>query len=184
MNTILDNLKSHYSAQLGNDISYYLIQPATTQEIQTLEDQIGSELPNNIRDYFIDNETRILIEDGYETLEFSTVLEKSASKISQLERGDFNNLVERVDGEPSTQMKNIWWSKKWIPIAADGGGNLLCIDLDPGSNGILGQIIGLERSSGPYLTEYKSLDELLLHALNFAKEGHIQANSSGMLEEV
>lgn len=34
-----------------------------------------------------------------------------------------------------------WWNSAWIPFAADGTGNFLCIDTDPARGGSNGQII-------------------------------------------
>ena len=34
-----------------------------------------------------------------------------------------------------------WFHDKWLPIARDAGGNLLCIDLDPLAGGFVGQIV-------------------------------------------
>jgi cell wall assembly regulator SMI1 len=33
------------------------------------------------------------------------------------------------------------WNWAWIPFAADGAGNLLCLDLDPDKGGEIGQVI-------------------------------------------
>jgi molybdopterin molybdotransferase len=38
-------------------------------------------------------------------------------------------------------IKPVWWNTKWIPIAANNLGDLICIDLDPTDKGIVGQII-------------------------------------------
>lgn len=34
-----------------------------------------------------------------------------------------------------------WWNPKWLPLTADGSGNGLMIDLDPSTDGNVGQII-------------------------------------------
>ncbi|MEJ0058142.1 MAG: SMI1/KNR4 family protein [Terricaulis sp.] len=34
-----------------------------------------------------------------------------------------------------------WWRLGWIPFTGDGGGNHLCIDMDPAPGGAVGQII-------------------------------------------
>lgn len=34
-----------------------------------------------------------------------------------------------------------WWRLKWVPFCGDGGGNHLCIDLDPAPGGRVGQVI-------------------------------------------
>jgi cell wall assembly regulator SMI1 len=34
-----------------------------------------------------------------------------------------------------------WWNSKWIPIAYNGAGDLMCVDLDPAPGGEVGQVI-------------------------------------------
>jgi molybdopterin molybdotransferase len=34
-----------------------------------------------------------------------------------------------------------WWRLAWIPFCGDGGGNHLCVDLDPAPGGTAGQVI-------------------------------------------
>lgn len=34
-----------------------------------------------------------------------------------------------------------WWNSKWIPIAYNGAGDLMCVDLDPAPSGEVGQVI-------------------------------------------
>jgi cell wall assembly regulator SMI1 len=45
------------------------------------------------------------------------------------------------EAEAQGPVKPVLWNRKWIPIASNGGGDLLCIDLDPDTGGRLGQII-------------------------------------------
>lgn len=57
------------------------------------------------------------------------------------------NLALEITGEsyPIDAVKPIYINLKWIPIAHDGGGNHLGIDLDPGSTGVIGQVINFGR---------------------------------------
>lgn len=41
-----------------------------------------------------------------------------------------------------------WWAPGWIPIASDGGGDFLCLDLTPAPGGSHGQIITLNHEHG------------------------------------
>jgi cell wall assembly regulator SMI1 len=42
-----------------------------------------------------------------------------------------------------------WWHPGLIPVFEDSGGNQLCIDLDPGPRGIVGQMVWWEIHEGP-----------------------------------
>ena len=43
--------------------------------------------------------------------------------------------------EPIGEIKSDWWNPKWIPIASNGSGDLICLDLDPDIGGNIGQVI-------------------------------------------
>jgi cell wall assembly regulator SMI1 len=53
------------------------------------------------------------------------------------------------DGKPTSRdrfiendpVRVVWWSPKWIPLAAHAGGDLLCLDLTPTRVGRAGQIV-------------------------------------------
>jgi hypothetical protein len=38
-------------------------------------------------------------------------------------------------------VKPVWWNERWIPITENGAGDSLCIDLEPASAGLKGQVI-------------------------------------------
>jgi|GEM_PF-6412200 cell wall assembly regulator SMI1 len=46
---------------------------------------------------------------------------------------------EGISADRGIQPK--WFHSKWLPIASDGGGNLLCVDCDPAEGGTVGQVI-------------------------------------------
>lgn len=47
-------------------------------------------------------------------------------------------------------IKVTWRHPRLIPVLQDSGGNELCIDLDPGPKGVLGQMVWWEVRAGPY----------------------------------
>ncbi|AOJ84216.1 molybdenum cofactor biosynthesis protein MoaA [Burkholderia savannae] len=51
--------------------------------------------------------------------------------------GDFDDMTS----EPDAGIKDDWYNLKWIPFTHDGGGNHLCLDLDPAEGGTVGQVI-------------------------------------------
>ena len=51
---------------------------------------------------------------------------------------------EGYDCEPNGPVcGDEWWRLKWIPFCGDGGGNHLCIDMEPADGGTPGQVITL-----------------------------------------
>ncbi len=56
-----------------------------------------------------------------------------------LDGGDFNG----ISSAPDDGIKSNWWNPKWITFTHNGGGDHLCIDLDPSPNGVRGQVISM-----------------------------------------
>ena len=54
-----------------------------------------------------------------------------------------------------------WWRLKWIPFCGDGGGNHLCIDLEPTDQGTIGQIITMWHDSPERVLISNSLTEFV-----------------------
>lgn len=51
--------------------------------------------------------------------------------------GDFDGREGRAAGP----VRPLWWSPGWVPFASNGGGDYLCLDMDPPPQGQRGQII-------------------------------------------
>ncbi len=78
-------------------------------------------------------------------------------------------------------IKDEWWNDGWIPFAEDGGGNLLCVDNDPGPKGEAGQIIRFETDFGPGPTGMKSLSQWLKDFASKLKSGELQVDDEGYI---
>ena len=55
-----------------------------------------------------------------------------------LENKEFDELNSGDIGEPA---RLDWWNDKWIPIGRSISGDCICVDLDPGTGGVSGQMI-------------------------------------------
>ena len=65
-------------------------------------------------------------------------------------------------GRPSSApIQPVWWHQCWVPIAADLGGNLSCVDLVPAPGGLVGQIIDWDHECGPTSVLFSSFTHLL-----------------------
>lgn len=54
--------------------------------------------------------------------------------------GEFDDLA----GKPDEGVASSWWNPGWIPFAANGAGDHLCIDTAPAHRGRFGQIIAFQ----------------------------------------
>ena len=55
----------------------------------------------------------------------------------------------------------VWWSRHWIPFAADQAGNHACLDLAPAAGGAWGQIIDWDHECGPARVLFPDFAHLL-----------------------
>jgi cell wall assembly regulator SMI1 len=58
--------------------------------------------------------------------------------------GEFSGLT----AIPDEGVRSDWWHPGWLPIAADGGGDFLCVDLAPDAGGTMGQVIQMCHDDG------------------------------------
>jgi cell wall assembly regulator SMI1 len=61
-----------------------------------------------------------------------------------LDGGEFSGLT----ATPDDGVRWDWWHPGWVPIAGDGGGDSICVDLSPGEGGTVGQIILMSHDDG------------------------------------
>ena len=178
---IINDIKKEYINLLDGNLERYNVQVVTESEINQFSTKLDISLPSDFVWFLTNSGLKVAIENAFDTIEFEAI-DYTLEKFNRwLDEGVFDGKIENIDGEPSPLMKNVWWNKKWVPFAEDGGGNLLCIDLDPAEQGVSGQIIGFERSSGPYPTEFKSFEEFLKYQMEFTKNGGLSADSDGLL---
>lgn len=62
---------------------------------------------------------------------------------------------------PAGPLRPRWWHRLWIPLATDGMGNYLCIDMDPLEGGTPGQVFRWRRDEGPTRVLYPSLTAMM-----------------------
>jgi cell wall assembly regulator SMI1 len=125
--------------------------PATSGELEQLRAVIGQDLPADlIASYQIHNGQAEDAECGG-MLPFGEDYGDIAHSLASIEDvvADYEMMTELLEGgdfvgiekEQHDAIKAAPWNKGWIPIANDGGGDYHCVDLDPGPNGVRGQII-------------------------------------------
>ena len=117
---------------------------AEPEDLDSFEFAIGYPLSPGLR-------ASLLVHNGaayltnYETLTFNGIMASMESWTESLMDGDFDHLEPR----PCPELQPGWWRAGWIPFAEDSGGNALCVDMDPGPGGVIGQVIAWERQTGP-----------------------------------
>lgn len=121
--------------------------PATDDEISILESSIGFTLPKDFIDCLkIHNGQKSMaggLFNGSEFLSTSRILDEWKIWKNLLDSGNFDG----CKSDPDKGVKDHWWNCKWVPFTYNGSGDHYCIDADPGSFGVVGQIITMWHDS-------------------------------------
>jgi len=116
-----------------------LLLGATPEEIKTAEESMHIKLPSDVKDSY-------LIHNGQNTIGAYLIGDWQLLPLKDMLR-QWENLRKSsnesadVKGEPHGPVRDDWWNPKWIPFAYDGAGDFYCVDLDPPSEGTVGQVI-------------------------------------------
>ncbi len=87
------------------------------------------------------------------------------------------------EAETRGPVKSMLWNINWIPMASNGVGDLLCIDLDPDTHGKVGQIIVWWHETVLREVLFSSLSELMLEYLYDLQAGiYDLINNKGLLK--
>lgn len=121
---------------------------ASEQELVNLQAALGTQLPSAFLEWArvhngqADDAVGLL--DGNLQLSTDSIQEQWAAMHALLEQGHFQ---QRGESDPPGAIGPVWWSPHWIPIASDGSGNLVCIDMAPGPSGTQGQVIDFDHET-------------------------------------
>jgi internalin A len=144
INKVINKIEYFYK-----DFSTTFNRAASLDEIQEVEKFIGIEFPQELRDLYLEcngqkNNVKVGLFFG---LPFSSLeeLKREWRNFDELSKSGMPSLDNSVNSIPIKRIKEQYINTKHIPIASDGGGNFLCIDMDPDSKGTKGQIINIGR---------------------------------------
>ena len=98
-------------------------------------------------------------------------------RVERSMRDGFNNWD---DG----RLQQVWWSPRWVPVAEDSAGNLVCLDGDPGPKGVSHQVIKMEvqGGQGPFWAEIDSFTEYLQSYCDRLNDGEYQVEDGWLIE--
>lgn len=119
---------------------------ASADDIAQLEAQLGRRLPTALRDLLLVTNGGLYIGE-YATLSVEKIGRRWSAFKRFLEEGRFDTCKPYPDRREL--IKKAWWHPGYLPFAQDSCGNLICLDLDPGPKGTVGQIVWWETNAGP-----------------------------------
>jgi len=117
----------------------------------------------------------------YYTQSLEEILDLSKSMTGNQAAGKFKRAEKKLSEDSAIQFK--WWHKKWVPVAADSYGDLLCIDMDPGEDGVGGQILTHSNEEGPATEGVYCFLEWLDQYENDLKDDVYEVGEDGVLTE-
>lgn len=152
----------------------------TTTPGEKLEKELGFKLAADFKASFsIVNETVSVGRFYTQTLE--EILDLSKSMTGNQAAGKFKKAEKKLTEDSAIQFK--WWHKKWVPVAADSYGDLLCIDMDPGEDGVGGQVLTHSNEEGPATEGSYCFLEWLNQYDNDLKEDVYEVGEDGVITE-
>ncbi|WAS99180.1 ankyrin repeat domain-containing protein [Nannocystis punicea] len=146
--------------------------PAEAARIEALEQALAAALPADFRAHLLRLGGRPRVPFyAYECLDVEAIL----SRWQELERsrkgGRFAAAEPLELDRDAEEVQCQWWHRGWVPFAQDGGGNLYCVDLDPGPSGRRGQVIQWETHRGPVRPLARSFVDFLAEYLDRLESG-------------
>ncbi|CAM0555326.1 hypothetical protein EHLJMEHL_04915 [Vreelandella titanicae] len=146
MEELFDNFKSWLKENYEEGFDD-LNPPATDDEIAVLENALGVSLPKGFIECLkIHNGQGNMaggLFDGSEFLSSSRIIDEWKIWKGLLDGGDF----EEAKSEPEEGIKEDWWNSRWVPFTYNGAGDHYCIDNDPSTFGVVGQVITMWHDS-------------------------------------
>lgn len=140
----------------ANGLTENLNPGASAEAIAQAEKDMGLTFPPELRESLLRHDGSA--DGGWPTGELLS-LERMADErkvwMDLLQNGTFDDNADHNEGSEALQPG--WWNPAWIPLDADGGGNGAVIDLNPGRQGTVGQVIDMDHEVGPSGPKYPSL---------------------------
>ncbi|MEI5892201.1 SMI1/KNR4 family protein [Bacillus cereus] len=164
--TILKELE----VELKNYFKPFLNAPATIEEIQYAESEMGISFPDELRNLYLAHNGEVKsgpgLFFGLPFLSLDEVLDEWRVWKSIEDDAFFNFDAFSI---PTECIKESYVNRNWIPISKDYGGNNIGIDVDPGEKGKVGQVINFGRDEEVKYVIANRISDLLLFILQKLK---------------
>jgi cell wall assembly regulator SMI1 len=136
------------------------LQPGATKKmIADAEAKLGLSFPDGLKEMLAlcDGDDEAGLIGGWSLLGIDAIVSR-ASLMKELQQ---KGIFDEAEADPHPRVRSAWWSIRWIPIGSSGGGDLICVDLDPGPQGKVGQVILFYHDDGKRLVIADSLAQWL-----------------------
>lgn len=149
---------------------------AAAAEIQELEDAIHLTLPEGLK-------ASLLRHNGVGGFQWPKICLFSTKQIHKFWK-DFGDLLDAGEYDNATlennpKLQQGFWNKSWIPFEGDGNLRGCCLDLQPGPEGIVGQVLDIDHGgpNGPNFNDYagylEDIADILESGQCFVEDGQL-----------
>lgn len=160
-------------------------QPATDADVAALSAEIGCALPDDLVGWLRTVAAELPLAGNYTAQSAAWVLDD----IQSTRTTDFSqhhaNITSWKDGRfDDGVIANTYWSPCWVAVAADSCGNQYCVDLAPGPNGTVGQVLAMEfqDGQGPYMADWPTLEAMLKAHISMLVNKSYTIDDEGFIE--
>lgn len=112
---------------------------APLSNIDMFEKTVGIKLPDLVRTFYyvVDGQEPDgdFLLDGFQLFSLSRIIQMWNNLCSLLD------YFETLPSEPGPGVQAAWYKKEWVPFAGSADGHCLCLDMAPGPNGEMGQVL-------------------------------------------
>jgi cell wall assembly regulator SMI1/ankyrin repeat protein len=145
---------------------------AKPAKLATFEAVLGCTLPLDVRESYLQfdgqksGDGMFIVKDESFDEEYAWMsLDEAQAQWTMMQELAAEGEFKGAKAKGETGVRSTWWHAQWIPIATDGGGNYLCVDLAPAMGGASGQIIGFRHDSAKRELHAASFSDLLTFLL-------------------
>lgn len=114
---------------------------ARVSKIKEMEERMNLQFPKGLKEIYLSNDGSLGLAAilGFELISLDDMLIEWKNNIKILNDGSYN----KIDIKSSKEgfIKEVYFDEKWIPFAFNNLHTYLAIDLNPGINGKIGQVI-------------------------------------------
>ena len=168
----IDAWAEHFAPLVSCD----LLPPADEERIGQAERSLGHTFPVAFRRSLGRHEGQTgesgALLGGFTLIRLSEIVE-THSMLARLRRSGAipRQLDDKVGADPGVQQS--WWCEGWLPIASDGAGNHICVDVAPTAIGVAGQLITYYRDHPLRRLVAPSFAALLTRAARWMESGRV-----------
>ncbi|MCW3464578.1 SMI1/KNR4 family protein [Chitinophaga nivalis] len=162
----------------ADDLNRQLEAAGSEAPATALEKELGFTLPLDFKASFNIQQEGISL-GTYDMFDAEGIIQERNDMNRLNKAGTFDKMTKNMSGDP--RIKKVGWHEKWVPIAMNSAGDTVCIDMDPGPEGVPGQIIIRLMEQGPIATDYTSFFDWLDAFDTDLKGDSFEVDSDGFL---